>query len=419
MFRLLKFRRRYNRDLHKNIFFLLILVLLWALALNIFEYHLPIFFDRVFGNAMIVGFLLSLTSVVSLLVDLPEGYLQNSVSRKRLIIISFALLSGAGIILFFLGHYFLAAAVGMLLYGAMYDLFDITVFSSIYMESQPNEEGTNLSLREIFENIGAFVGLLLVILYLINIKDLNLLVFSFLNLVALFLAVLLLKNLNIRQKLKGHKRTLMHFKKVFVRIIKSKTISLISILCFLDALWIGFFWAFSPIFMYKLISGTSFFGMTIGNEDVVGAIIMAIFIIPVVLFEYFTGDLGRKIKPRSVVVLGFFVTGCFTLIMGLFANSLLSIIVSTFFASVGMVIYGPTLDYLFDHWSRTVIGTDDLGEAVGVYEISANVGYIIGPLLGGVVIQYFSFSIALTIIGIVFICFALISAYSKLNIRYS
>lgn len=395
---------------------MLILVFLWALALNIFEYHLPIFFEGLFGSAMAVGVLLSLSSIISLLVDLPEGYLQNYTSRKRLIIVAFALLSVSGIVLFYFGYYFLAAIIGMLLYGAMYDMFDITVYSSIYMESKPEEEGANLSLRDIFESIGAFLGLLLVIFYLIKIEDLNLLVFSLLNLVALVIAAFALKGPTVRQKLKGHKRTLKHFRKIIYRVLRSKPILLITTLSFLDAMWIGLFWAFSPIFMFKLAADNSFFGINIVNEDAIGAIIMAVFILPILCFEYFTGELVNRIRKRAIVATGFLLAGVSTLIMGLSTNSLVGIVAATFLASVGMVIYGPALDYLFDRWTKAAIGIDDSGEAVGVYEISANLGYIAGPLLGGIVVEYFSFGTALAIVGSLFIIFGVVSVFVKLDL---
>ena len=70
---------------HKSMLTLGLVVLIYSIGSGAFEFFLPILAEDLVGNIAVVGFLLSLPSLVGLLIDMPLGGLSDKLGRRTII----------------------------------------------------------------------------------------------------------------------------------------------------------------------------------------------------------------------------------------------------------------------------------------------------------------------------------------------
>jgi len=92
----------------------------------------------------------------------------------------------------------------------------------------------------------------------------------------------------------------------------------------------------------------------------------------------------ERIGKYRTLTFGLVVAGIFLIKFGV-SNDPTVMFASAFLATTGLAITRPSIEGLLTDISRH----KERGKIVGVWDVSEDVGYVIGPLVAGIVTEYF------------------------------
>jgi MFS family permease len=107
-------------------------------------------------------------------------------------------------------------------------------------------------------------------------------------------------------------------------------------------------------------------------------LILSAFVIPLILFEIPAGILADRYGRRLLLYLGLLIAGVMTWIFSIADNPFLMLL-SAFLAASGIALSWPSLEGIL----TVVSPIHRRGETLGVWGFSRDMGYVLGPLLGG------------------------------------
>lgn len=385
-------KRRKNRQLnitYTGIFF-------WAISYSAFEYFVPIGLENNGYTYSMIGLLIALMSVFSIFTNFWFGYIQKSRTKRSLFTISLLLLTLS--VILFSGNMFLPFAfLSMIIYGLGFDLFDITAYTSIYDNSKEKDRSVNISLRDVFENTGIIVGAVISGL-LISLQPtlLNIVI-----IVSFFIAIIITSRYKNRVKKNRHKL----FKELFtdIRKIGFSNGLFALVLIGMTAFWNGIFFAFEPLFAQQ-------FSTPFIDEVILGGLLLGTYVLPIISFEYAFGKLEDRMGRKRFAVMGILIASL-SLIWLSQVKDIVPLFISVFLISTGiMAITNPAINGIYERFAVKNLGKVNDGDSVGFFEIFSNLGYIFGPILGGLMISRIGFFASFRTLGIIFFCFFLLSA---------
>jgi DHA1 family quinolone resistance protein-like MFS transporter len=145
----------------------------------------------------------------------------------------------------------------------------------------------------------------------------------------------------------------------------------------------GLIWTMEPLYT------------TLGLDAELVGIMLSMFVIPYILFDAPAGYLADKIGKTKTMFLGLLIAGIFLVTFSYLRDPML-LIASAFLATTGLALVRPSVDGLLTDLAEK----KHKGGIVGVWDVSEDAGYVIGPILGGVIAQYYgSISVAFMAIG--------------------
>ncbi|KKQ69428.1 MAG: hypothetical protein US89_C0001G0003 [Candidatus Peregrinibacteria bacterium GW2011_GWF2_38_29] len=112
-------------------------------------------------SVMFVGIFMAMTNVISMLTDVPIGYLQKVIPQKILLIFSIVGVMIAMFIFILADQAIAISFLAVLIYGAAYDFYHITMMSYILDISSPEEYSQSLSQKNVADALGLLLGLLI------------------------------------------------------------------------------------------------------------------------------------------------------------------------------------------------------------------------------------------------------------------
>jgi len=129
-----------------------------------------------------------------------------------------------------------------------------------------------------------------------------------------------------------------------------------------------------------------------------GGLLLACFAIPQIFFSYPFGALADKYGKKKFIVLGLLVSAI-SLILFAINNILWLYFLFAIFYALGMSMIWPALDGLIIDLSFG----HKKGKIIGIKESFLDLGFFLGPILGGLVAQYLGLNIVFFASGILFI----------------
>jgi MFS family permease len=130
---------------------------------------------------------------------------------------------------------------------------------------------------------------------------------------------------------------------------------------------------------------------------------LALFAAGNVVMLMVSGRLSDRIGRRPLLIVGLFVAGVATAWVG-FADSVLEFIVVTIVAGLGTGVYAPSQQAAV----ADVLGGARGGQVLAVFQMSADVGAILGPIVTGLLADKLSFSAAFGVTGALLVVAALV-----------
>ena len=381
----------------RSLAILSLVVLIWITSSGLLWFLLPQLSDYFVNDVLIVGILMSLPGLVAILIDIPLGDLCDKLGRKKIIIVGLLVMMVLGV---FLGkvNSLQEIVLFLLLLGISYQLIYVPSIAYV-MDISPRGKsseyfGVYMACIFLGYGIGPFIsGYFMTDNILVDATRVGY-IFSIGCFMALLIAIFFLRETITRTEstIVGIKE-LIKRDKLFIKELRDyghlRPIAIVMLyLTLLFTFFDGAVWTLEPLY-YKNINISPLFG----------GIILGIFSLSLVIFDVPSGILAERYRKDTVLITGLSITGISLMIFGLSSN-ILVLISMAFLSGLGLALAWPSTEgILFD-----ISGQCGKGEISGIWNFSKDLGYFIGPLLGGVISSFYkNIGLTFTLIGLVFI----------------
>ena len=203
---------------------------------------------------------------------------------------------------------------------------------------------------------------------------------SILSLMAFIITLILLKepeNLSSKPSLEENMNIVFRNPRVIIP----------GIFNFVDRLHIGFILFILPFFLQ----------MELGVQPELRGMVLGIFALPFIILQYPVGKLSDKIGRYRLLIFGSIGTGIMLAVTGIIGSyGLFFIIIAFFMIGICNGFTGPPAMALVGD----IVEKEDNPVGMGFFNLLGNVGIIVGPLIGGILINYTNFVIAFFVAGL-------------------
>lgn len=344
-------------------------VLLFSIIWGAVEFLIPIRYAEAGISITLVGFLFSVTSIISLLLDIPAGRLSDTIGRERMIVYSM-FIAIAGLLLLYFFSSIWAFVVSAILIGTAYGLnwSPLLAFVGDHGDEHGNHGsvfGGFLSLDGLGEAI-APIGIAVLLLY--SHTQFPFVLLAMAALVCAFIFIHLIKNngRNTQGKIEDIRGHFSYKKSItLIKASGSKGIFLLTL-----GFFVAFFWQ-SVWFTQPLIG---FYEKSILDS----ALIVAVFSLPAILLSKPLGMLTDRIGIRRMFIFSAF--GTIVSFLGFYCASLLAVKITLIFtAAVG--VCGIRL--VLNTATARANTKQDRGEFFGIVETIKDGSYALAPIIIG------------------------------------
>ncbi|MFH2106629.1 MAG: MFS transporter [Candidatus Micrarchaeota archaeon] len=391
---------------HSRYFLIICVTLLWLIADNALEFVFPTKLESIGKSYFEIGILLALASVGGMLIDFPMGALSDRMSRKKLMIRGFIVLIIGSIFIFsfednlLLGFSFFFWGLGFQIWRVPRDAY----YASLSMDNTvkvAQSYGIDIEMKYIGQTVGPLIAGFLLLWFGFHS------IVGFYSVILLFCALVLMKYMketNNRPAFESVKSLKPGI--IFKRIKDFKTrfgLFGFSMLYFalLFTAWEQILLTFQPLF----------YGEDVLNvPSNMGGLLMACFSLPGIFISYHAGKFADKFGKKNILLLGLIIMGV-ALISFSSVTDLALVFVFALLVSVGWVISSPALCGLIANLSYG----HKKGEIAGIWDFFMDVGFVSGPILGGIIAQFAGIRSVFFILGIVFFISALLLIFIKLR----
>ncbi|HHQ45433.1 MAG TPA: MFS transporter [Candidatus Altiarchaeales archaeon] len=376
-----------------------IVITLYSIGAGAAWFLLPQIIESITHNIALVGILLAIPGVTAILVDAAVGELADQLGRKRIISVGLILLT-----LLALSMHFVETTTPLILFliflGMLYPTVFYPIIAYIMEHAKDRESSTVMGAGMSFAQLGFGLGPVLagIAYYLMNTKGQTIfaVIYALACICALAATTMLLKKSRRKSGLRESLKKLVFEDKLFLkqagdfsRLPNHGLPIILSTL--LVSTYDGVAWMLEPLFY-----------TTVTDNPVWGGIILSAFIIPLILFETPAGYLADKYGRKNILYTGFFIAGVMTWLFA-YSKSPLEMFAFAFTASMGIAMTWPAIEGMLARHSPE----NRKGALVGVWGSSLDLGYVIGPVLAGIIASKTSIQYTFRLLGIVLILSAL------------
>jgi len=366
-----------------------LVVLVWSIGSGALEFALPIFANSIIDDVAQVGFLLALPAIVALFIDIPIGALADKLGKKKLVISALVLLCILGLSLRSitlsrtLTMFLIAWAIG-------YQLLIIPAASYVMQISPRREEAEYFGFYDALTSIGFAIGPLIGGLLLADSLDPIFIFYALMCGLAALIGFTIVKRLPLKPEPFVYAMKELFWKdKLFLKEIKEfkrlrGTGVMVLFVSFVFTFWVGLVWVFEPLYFISL-----------GIAPLTGGLILAAFSIPFILFEFIAGYIADNFGKKKVLMIGLLVAGIFTMFFGNNTDPQV-LVVLAFLSGTGFAFAKPAMAGVL----TSITYEYRRGEICGVWNTAEDLGFIAGPLLGGLLAASVGIGGAFIVVGL-------------------
>ena len=379
-----------------------IMVFFWSIFDGILTYILPLLISEQGFSKIEMGVILGSSSFAGAIFDVVVSkYLKTP--HYRSLYASVFLLSFSFLGILYFGSTIWVFLLAMALWGIYWDFFHFANFDFISRALPQKEHTSAFGILGIFQSLGVLIAPILagiVIGEVVNSKPFIIsgvmLLLSFIVFVELYKQSFKRKELPVIQdRSKSH---WMREFRVWTAIVRQ--LAPILVLTFLIYITEAFIWTIGP-----LIAESGQFGKF-------GGLLLVAYSFPTLIIGWFVGKIANRFGKKRTALYSFLI-GSFVFSFFMFAQSPTQMIIVVGFAStfIGMsfpALSGAYADYITETQSYEK-------EIQGVIDVFYNIGWVLGPMLAGLLAQAFGNAQSFSILGVisVIMCFILILKMPK------
>lgn len=161
-----------------------------------------------------------------------------------------------------------------------------------------------------------------------------------------------------------------------------------------------------------LISILPLYAMSLGGNNLIAGVIMAIYTLSALLFRPFFGKMLDMKGRKSVLILGLII---FTLtsLLFLFTTNIILLLLLRFVQGIGLSAYSTALGTILSD----VVPMSRLSEGVGYFGIAGTISMAIGPYLGLYLYTQFGFPITYIVTFLISLCSIIFGGYINYELK--
>lgn len=367
-------------------------IMLGSFSFGIMSFILPIYSKSIGANAVSIGGLFSIISIVTLVLRPIIGKGIDKYGRKTFIVIAFLLYAAAMLMFSYsVSMKFLYASRFIQAVGSSF--MWISAYSIAIDIAEDNKRGKAMGQVDGASNKGSFYGSIIGFTIIFNCTFMTgwNVMFKFFAILSLISAYIAYKYIPETRNIKAEDNTNDN------KIIKDKKVStdFIKLLCIV---FIGSISAsmLSPLVMIYLQDRFTTKVVSLLYAFLPSAIVYA-FLPPVL------GGVCDKIGRIVPMIIGLIVSGVVSIAIPC-STTILILVVFWVVEAVGSVMASPAEEALVSD----IIGEKNRGFAYGMYLFAASLGTSIGPLLGGWIYDSFGHAVPFILNGIILLLDALL-----------
>ncbi|MBR9679293.1 MAG: MFS transporter [Nanoarchaeota archaeon] len=351
----------------KNVYYLSLTLMLFALGWAISAPFYTINMQSIIQDALLLGIFFSMWGLIRFFTDTFFGAFFDFIDNKKIILISLVGYALVGIAYYFVNN-IIPLFILRIFHILIGSLFWVGVWAYTHKISPKNRREENIMFETIFLNapylIAPFIGALLFAITSPKIV--------FLAIPITILPAIIIFSIKGKPTKQKKKITIKKILKKEIRIIRENKKKVLTLFYVMTPQFLvsSAFFIFLPIYLLNQGYGAYFIALT-----------ATITVIPSLL----TLPLGKFADKNGRIPV--FTAGTIALTMGLllfyYATTSLLLLISIFIIGSGFAIISPTANAIVGDLS----GKNEKGTLSGITETAKDLGMMIGPIIGGIVLN--------------------------------
>lgn len=371
-----------------------LMILFFMLFDGIITYLIPLVILEHGLTKTMLGVIMATAAVSGAFFDFTIYKIFREAFYRRLFTVMFAV---AGVYLFIVwsANSILLYVAAMAMWGFYYDLKNFATLDFVSRYSTKKELSSNFGILQVFQSVGYLLAPLIAGFVIIETVGWEPFIIAalFLSISAFFFAILVLEARKRRQFVPD-KET--RAKNIFEEILGWKTVGSsilpVLVLAAFSTMHDSFFMAIGPIL-----------AETLPVEPFDGLFMVAYFL-PQLIVGGFVGTITKRFGEKETALLGLLIGASILSTMSLFESPLLIILV-VFASACFTCVMNPVLQSIY---ARCIQETPKAKKEVQeLGDLFSNGGYIIGPIIAGIIADNFGNISAFSILGGSGVAFAL------------
>ncbi|KKQ26990.1 MAG: Blt protein [Candidatus Magasanikbacteria bacterium GW2011_GWC2_37_14] len=382
--------KKYGNN-HKIIYTLSLMMLFWCIYDGIITFITPIYIVQSGMSGTLMGIIVGTSSIAGALFDFIACRIFKNMFFRRVFLIMF------GICLFYpLYLYeaksFWAFIIGMAVWGVYYDLKNFGIFDIVGRFTKPAEHSSSFGVIQVFVNLGYLLSPIIAGFIVGEMVDWKPFFVSWIFLLVSGIFLIMLFFLTRQQKNSVPMACNENCKRInFLNEIHlwkkiGHLILPVLLLTLLLNLIDAFFWTVGPILAESFEGMHQFAGF-----------FMTAYSLPTLLVGWFVGSITTKYGKKKTAMLSLLI-GSLILSSLYFFQGPLQIIGVIFLASIFISLSWPAINGVYaDYISETEKLENEIN---GLEDFFTNVGYVIGPMIAGILVDLIGNTLTFSVLGI-------------------
>ncbi len=383
-------------------------IFIYTFATSIMQYNLALFTDSLAPSYTLFGVVMGLPWFFSLLTDMPTGAFADRFGRKRTIVLGLAGLGTSGLLFYFASGLFELFWV-LVLFGTFEGFLTVAGMASVIAASPQGKEhqfvGGYTSASAFGYVIGPLAGGAAVAWFG---GRTPFLIFGLICFVAAAVAYLTIREPQRRQE-SAFSAVRSVFRKDHLYLAELKEFFSVGRMAYfvgffmlLVGMWSEFIWAMEPVFI-----------ASVHTSPLIGGLVLMAFVAPFALLDYPLGRWLDRTQERFAAILAGLVVGGTGVVLFSIVSSILWLTIFAATVSVGFALFYVAVNGIFDSFSDH----HRRGYMTGVWQSAEDIGFIIGPVVGGVLADAVGLGGAFQVFGVVFLLSVLWVLWERKTIR--
>lgn len=365
---------------------------------GILSYWVPGFIQSSLGSAFLMGLIMAFSSFIGLITDLILPQLLNNISIKKLMVLTILLSFIFALVLIFSiqNPLIIIFLFAMLVWGIYYELIGFANHEFVSSNIPPNKRTAAWAVISLFSSLAYFLGPF-VALFLLEYNDYFLVISALFLTVISYFIFLMLKIKSAKVKIETSKVSI--FEELgYWKILIKKVWPILSI-SFILTLIDSSFWTIGAVLSEKLVS----------QNNYLASFYLPFFTLPTLVMGFILVKVNINTQKKKLAELFLIISSFFLILMG-FNTDINWQLVCVLVIGVMQALSWPLSSAVYsDILSR--MGKEKK-HLIGLLNSTGSIAYIIGPLIAGLLSNFFGEYSAFSFLGV----FVLIASITLLII---